>query len=84
MEHQPYDVVVTDLGMPDINGHQVARSIKAESPHTPIIMMTGGGTLANEGGDTASSVDLVVGKPPRIAELNDLLLRLVPPAGFHS
>lgn len=43
LENQPYEVVITDFGMPDIDGRRVARTIKAESPNTPIIMMTGWG-----------------------------------------
>jgi CheY-like chemotaxis protein len=62
--------------MPDIDGHQVARTIKAESPGTPIIMMTGWGAQMKEDGETAPEVDAVVGKPPRIQELNSLLLKL--------
>jgi signal transduction histidine kinase len=76
LEKQPYEMVITDLGMPDIDGHQVARTIKAASPATPIIMMTGWGTMMKEEGETASEVDAVVGKPPRIQELNNLLLQL--------
>ena len=79
LEKQPYEMVITDLGMPDIDGHQVARTIKAESPATPIIMMTGWGTMMKEEGETASEVDAVVGKPPRIQELNNLLLQLAAP-----
>ena len=73
---QPYETVITDLGMPDIDGHQVARTIKAESPTTPVIMMTGWGTMMKDDGELVSGVDAVVGKPPRIKELNDLLLKL--------
>ena len=62
--------------MPDIDGHQVARTIKAESPNTPIIMMTGWGTIMREDGETAPEVDAVIGKPPRMKEFNDLLLRV--------
>jgi DNA-binding NtrC family response regulator len=58
-----------------MDGHQLARSIKAESPQTPIIMMTGWGTMMKEEGETASEVDALVGKPPQIQELNELLLR---------
>ena len=80
LENQPYEVVITDLGMPDIDGHHVARTIKAESPNTPVIMMTGWGTImSNEGGITPD-VDAVVGKPPRMQELNDLVLRMATPA----
>jgi signal transduction histidine kinase/CheY-like chemotaxis protein len=75
-EKQPYEVVITDLGMPDIDGHHVARTIKAESPNTLIIMMTGWGAIMKEDGEKAPEVNAVVGKPPNMQELNDLLLRM--------
>jgi CheY-like chemotaxis protein len=73
---QPFDIVITDLGMPKMDGHQLARMIKAESPHTPVIMMTGWGSLMKEDGEAAPEVDAVVGKPPHLEELNNLLIRL--------
>ena len=80
LENQPYEVVITDLGMPDIDGQCVARTIKAESPNTPVIMMTGWGTIMSDEGETAPEVDAVVGKPPHMQELNDLILRMATPA----
>jgi CheY-like chemotaxis protein len=74
-----YEVVITDLGMPDMDGHHVARAIKAESPHTPIIMLTGWGTMMKAEGESAPEVDAVLSKPPRIAELNALLYRMSMP-----
>ncbi len=76
LKNEPFEVVITDLGMPRMDGHQLARTIKAESPHTPIIMMTGWGTMMKEDGETAPEVDALVGKPPQIQELNELLLRV--------
>jgi signal transduction histidine kinase/ActR/RegA family two-component response regulator len=73
---QPFEIVITDLGMPDMDGHHVARAIKAESPHTPIIMLTGWGTIMKTEGETAPEVDAVLSKPPRIQELNNLLLQM--------
>jgi CheY-like chemotaxis protein len=72
----PYEMVITDLGMPDIDGRQVARSIKAESPRTPVIMLTGWGTMMKADKETNPEVDAVLSKPPRIQELNDLLQRI--------
>jgi DNA-binding response OmpR family regulator len=69
-------VVITDLRMPDLDGYQVARMIKDESPHTPVIIMTGEGKSPAGGTGSASAVDVVVGKPPNMRELNELLLRL--------
>ncbi|MGB8370889.1 MAG: response regulator [Limisphaerales bacterium] len=80
LENQPYEVVITDFGMPDIDGRRVARTIKAESPNTPIIMMTGWGAMMKAEGETEPAADVVVNKPPHMAELNDLLLRMAAPA----
>jgi CheY-like chemotaxis protein len=72
----PYEIVITDLGMPDMDGHHVARAIKAESPDTPIIMLTGWGAMMKADGESAPEVDAVLSKPPRIQELNSLLVRI--------
>jgi CheY-like chemotaxis protein len=79
LKNQPYEVVVTDMRMPDIDGRQVARTIKAESPNTPIIMLTGWGAIIRDDGDTTPGVDVVVNKPPHMQELNELLLRMATP-----
>jgi CheY-like chemotaxis protein len=76
LKSEPYDAVITDLRMPDMDGWQVARMIKAESPNTPVIIMTGESASTAGGGSMASVVDVVVGKPPRMQELNGLLLRM--------
>jgi signal transduction histidine kinase/ActR/RegA family two-component response regulator len=75
-----YEAVITDLGMPDFDGNKVAEAIKAISPTTPIIMMTGWGALMKSEGEKAPDIDALVSKPPRIAELNRLLLQLTLPA----
>jgi len=72
----PFEVVITDLGMPDMDGHHVARAIKEASPRTPILMLTGWGTMIKAGGESAPEVDAVLSKPPHMGELNRLLQRL--------
>jgi DNA-binding response OmpR family regulator len=73
---EPFEIVITDLGMPDMDGHHVARAIKAASPRTPVIMLTGWGTIMKTEGETAADVDAVLSKPPRMQELNNLLLHM--------
>jgi CheY-like chemotaxis protein len=77
--------------MPEIDGRQVARVIKSESPQTPVIMLTGWGTMMKDEGDIPGQVDAVLSKPPRIKELGDVLARLssvratgATPAGVKS
>jgi CheY-like chemotaxis protein len=84
LKNQPYDVVITDLGMPEVDGHEVARTIKAESSDTRVVMMTGWGTMMKEDGETAPEVDAVVGKPPHVQELNELLHRVTTSTEKHS
>ena len=70
------DITLIDLRMPKMDGHHFARSIKAESPRTPIIMMTGWDVTMRNDGETAPEVDAVIGKPPHMQELNNLILRV--------
>jgi CheY-like chemotaxis protein len=70
---EPYEVVITDYGMPEMDGRHVARLLRAESPRTPIVMLTGWGTMMKDDGETVPEVDAVVSKPPRMDELNRLL-----------
>ena len=39
-----FDIVVTDLGMPYVDGRQVAAAVKAASAATPVILLTGWGS----------------------------------------
>jgi signal transduction histidine kinase/ActR/RegA family two-component response regulator len=77
--NQAYDTVITDLGMPGIDGNQVARSIKAASPDTPIVMLTGWESAIKESGERAPEVTALVGKPARASQLNSLLLQVTAP-----
>jgi DNA-binding response OmpR family regulator len=65
----PFDLVITDLGMPHVDGSQVARRIKSDSPQTPVVMLTGWGALVREDGGSDTPVDAVLSKPPRVEEL---------------
>ena len=72
----PFDVVVTDLGMPIVDGHAVARAIKSESSTTPVIMLTGWGAFLKKDGDIPKEVDGILSKPPRIQEIRAMLRRV--------
>ena len=65
----PFDMVITDFGMPDVDGREVARSVKAASASTLVIMLTGGGPRVDARDDWQEFVDNIIGKPPRLADL---------------
>lgn len=69
----PFEVVVTDLGMPRINGIQVANEVRALSGTVRIILLTGWGERAREERDYPVAVNRLIGKPVRIDELRAAL-----------
>lgn len=58
-----YNLVITDRAMPDLSGDDVAARIKALSPDTPIIMITGFGDIMKEQNQKPAGVDVVISKP---------------------
>ena len=70
-----FAVVLTDLGMPYVDGRQVASAVKAESPATPVILLTGWGQRLLAEGDMPAHVDMVLGKPPKLRELREALAK---------
>ena len=73
---EPFDLVMTDLGMPYVDGRAVAAAIKRLSPQTPIVMLTGWGQRLLLEQDVPPYVDRLIGKPPKLAELRRALAEL--------
>ncbi len=71
-----FDLVITDLGMPYVDGRKVAAAIKAVSQRTPIVMLTGWGHRLVAENDIPPHVDRVLNKPPRLNELRMALAEL--------
>jgi signal transduction histidine kinase/ActR/RegA family two-component response regulator/PAS domain-containing protein len=74
--HSSVSAVITDLGMPHVDGRTVARAVKQSSPNTPVILLTGWGERLLADGDTPPYVDRVLSKPPRLREVRKALAEL--------
>jgi CheY-like chemotaxis protein len=68
-EGHPFPLVITDLGMPHVDGRKVASAIKAPVPGTVVLMLTGWGRRLVAEGDIPPGVDEILSKPPKISEL---------------
>jgi CheY-like chemotaxis protein/anti-sigma regulatory factor (Ser/Thr protein kinase) len=74
-----FAVVITDLGMPYVDGRQVASAVKQASPSTPVIMLTGWGQRMADESDVPAHVDRVLSKPPKLRELSAALAQCCQP-----
>jgi CheY-like chemotaxis protein len=72
----PFDAVITDLGMPNIDGRTVADAIESMAPTTPVILLTGWGYRLRAENDLPQHVDRVLSKPPKLNELRAALADL--------
>ncbi|MGH8218802.1 MAG: ATP-binding protein, partial [Steroidobacteraceae bacterium] len=72
----PFALVITDLGMPYVDGRKVAASVRAASAATPVILLTGWGRRLLAENDIPPHVDRVLGKPPKLLELRAALAEL--------
>ena len=70
---EPFNLVVTDLGMPFIDGRRVAEAVKEHSAATPVILLTGWGQRLIADGEIPPHVDLVLSKPPQRRRLRDAI-----------
>jgi CheY-like chemotaxis protein len=70
---ESFAIVVTDLGMPYVDGRKVAAAIRSASPDTPILLLTGWGQHLLADKDIPAHVDRVLSKPPRLHELRAAL-----------
>lgn len=78
---EDFDVVLTDLSLPECSGLDVARSVKRLRPETPVVLITGWGHLLDPERLRDSGVDLMLVKPFRLERLLAVLgdaLRLRP------
>ncbi|HKU16829.1 MAG TPA: ATP-binding protein [Steroidobacteraceae bacterium] len=73
---RPFDVVMTDLGMPYVDGRAVALAVKSMSPRTPVLLLTGWGQRLVTEQTIPEHVDRLLSKPPKLAELAAALAEL--------
>ena len=72
LESEEFDVVFTDLSMPEMDGWEVARAVRRLSPRTRIAVVTGYGRDAERTQGDAPA-DMVIGKPFDFSQVEEVL-----------
>ena len=68
-----HDVVITDLGLPEMSGLEVAEEIKKIAPATPVVLLTGFSLQPRDGQMKDTKVDLIITKPFQLAQVLDVV-----------
>jgi CheY-like chemotaxis protein len=76
-----FDLVITDLKMPNIDGLELAAAIKKLSPSQPIILITAYAESLKDDRERLANVDFVLEKPFSLQQLQDALARTFPLSG---
>lgn len=69
LEHEQYDLVITDLMMPDVDGYAVLKTAKRLAPETSVIILTGYGDMRSAIDALRLGADDFTLKPCEIEEL---------------
>ncbi len=64
-----YDLVITDLQMPLMNGWELSRLVKERSPKTPVIVITGSCDDNHWDKLKMNGVDAIIPKPFKLKEI---------------
>jgi len=72
-QSEPFDLVLTDLGMPKVTGWDVGTAVKKVNPKTPVAMITGWGIELNKEKMRENGIDLIVSKPFNLDQVMQLV-----------
>lgn len=77
LEAGTFDLVLTDLGMPDMNGWEVAERVRAKDPGMPVGVITGWGASLDEARLEEFGVDLILAKPFRYDQVLEVVRKVL-------
>ncbi len=73
LAQKDYDILITDLGMPGMNGYEVARRAKAIRPDISVILMTGWGVQISDENLRENQIESLLPKPFDFQAVQDII-----------
>jgi two-component system response regulator PilR (NtrC family) len=68
-----FDMVITDLRMPRMDGMNLLRALKEKFPQLPVVVITGFGTESSRSDAFAAHADGFLAKPFKVEDIKQLL-----------
>jgi len=81
LERDRYDVIVTDIGLPDESGFEVLHAAILADPSTKVVLVTGSQTQVTSERAVHEGAATLILKPFALADLIDTVWRLTGAAG---
>lgn len=76
---EPFDLLLTDYSMPDMNGVSLAQQVRQHSPHTIVLLLTAYSTPQINAAAAEANIRQVLNKPVPIEEIRHLTQGLLQP-----
>jgi PAS domain S-box-containing protein len=73
---QVFDLVISDLGMPSMDGWELAQQVRSRYPHLPVIIASGWGSQISPEEAREHGIQAVVAKPYRRRDVQDAIAML--------
>lgn len=73
LSQRSFDMVITDLRMPKMDGLNLLRALKEKSPQLPVVIITGFGTDSSRSDAFAAHADGFLAKPFKVEDIKQLL-----------
>lgn len=77
---EPFDLVLSDVRMPNLDGIELCRRVATLHAHVPVVLMTGLSAEENEEILAASGARALLHKPIRVRRLQEVLAEAVGPS----
>ena len=68
-----FDLVITDMNMPDMDGFELSRTLKKIRPDIPILLCTGFGSMVDREDMAAAGISQVIPKPFSIEDITTFI-----------
>ena len=75
-KREPFDAVITDLRMPDLDGIQLMLAVRELRPETPVIILTGYADIQNAISAVNNGAFAFLQKPVKLTELLETLSQI--------
>jgi DNA-binding NtrC family response regulator len=84
LEGERFDLVLTDLNMPGMDGTALLRAVKAKRSEIPVVIITGYGTFHTEKRVMKEGADGYISKPCTLSKIEKTLSSILSPTTSES